>query len=70
MSISPIACSITAASALVDVARESFVAGLQLTSAAAGVIAAGIAVLAAVALRDSGSPQQEKQEPEPEPACC
>jgi DHA2 family multidrug resistance protein-like MFS transporter len=59
-----------AASALVDVARESFVAGLQLTSAAAGVIAAGIAVLAAVALRDSGSPQQEKQEPEPEPACC
>jgi DHA2 family multidrug resistance protein-like MFS transporter len=43
---------------------------LQLTSAAAGVIAAGIAVLAAVALRDSGSPQQEKQEPVAEPACC
>jgi DHA2 family multidrug resistance protein-like MFS transporter len=57
-----------AAAAVVDVAREAFVAGLQLTSAAAGVIAAGIAVVAAVALRDSGSPQQE--EPEAEPAYC
>jgi MFS transporter, DHA2 family, multidrug resistance protein len=56
-----------AAAALVDVAREAFVAGLQLTSAAAGVIAAGIAVVAAVALRDSETPQQE---PEPEPAYC
>jgi MFS transporter, DHA2 family, multidrug resistance protein len=55
-----------AATALVDVAREAFVTGLQLTSAAAGVIAASIAVLAAVALRDSGSPQPA----EPEPACC
>ncbi len=55
-----------AASALVDVAREAFVTGLQLTSAAAGVIAASIAVLAAVALRDSGPPQPA----EPEPACC
>jgi DHA2 family multidrug resistance protein-like MFS transporter len=55
-----------AATALVDVAREAFVTGLQLTSAAAGVIAAGIAVLAAVALRDTGSPQPE----EPEPVCC
>jgi DHA2 family multidrug resistance protein-like MFS transporter len=55
-----------AASALVDVARDAFVTGLQLTSAAAGVIAASIAVLAAVALRDSGSAQPA----EPEPACC
>jgi MFS transporter, DHA2 family, multidrug resistance protein len=53
------------------VAREAFVTGLQLASAAAGVIAAGIAVLAAVALRDSGSPQQqEEQEPEADPAYC
>jgi MFS transporter, DHA2 family, multidrug resistance protein len=59
-----------AATSLVDVAREAFVTGLQLSSAAAGVIAAGIAVLAAVALRDSRSPQQEQQEPEPEPAYC
>jgi DHA2 family multidrug resistance protein-like MFS transporter len=57
-----------AAAALVDVAREAFVSGLQLTSAVAGVIAAGIAVVAAVALRDSGSPHQE--EPEAEPAYC
>jgi DHA2 family multidrug resistance protein-like MFS transporter len=56
-----------AAAALVDVAREAFVAGLQLTSAAAGVIAAAIAVVAAVALRDSEAPQQE---PEREPAYC
>jgi DHA2 family multidrug resistance protein-like MFS transporter len=56
-----------AAAALVDVAREAFVAGLQLTSAAAGVIAASIAVVAAVALRDG---EAEEREPEPEPACC
>jgi DHA2 family multidrug resistance protein-like MFS transporter len=56
------------AAALVDVAREAFVSGLQLTSAVAGVIAAGIAVVAAVALRDSGSPNEEQ--PEAEPVCC
>jgi DHA2 family multidrug resistance protein-like MFS transporter len=56
-----------AAAALVDVAREAFVAGLQLTSAAAGVIAAAIAVVAAVALRDSEAPRQE---PEREPTYC
>jgi DHA2 family multidrug resistance protein-like MFS transporter len=56
-----------AAAALVDVAREAFVAGLQLTSAAAGVIAAGIAVVAAVALREG---EAEQREPEPEPAYC
>jgi DHA2 family multidrug resistance protein-like MFS transporter len=56
-----------AATALVDVAREAFVAGLQLTSAAAGVIAAGIAVVAAVALRDG---EAQRQEPEPEPSYC
>jgi DHA2 family multidrug resistance protein-like MFS transporter len=56
-----------AAAALVDVAREAFVAGLQLTSAAAGVIAASIAVVAAVALRDG---EAEQREPEPEPAYC
>jgi DHA2 family multidrug resistance protein-like MFS transporter len=54
-----------AATALVDVARDAFVAGLQLTSAVAGVIAAVIAAVAAVALRDS-----EPQEPEREPAYC
>jgi DHA2 family multidrug resistance protein-like MFS transporter len=59
------------AAVLVDVAREAFVAGLQVTAAGAGVIAAAIAVVAAVALRDSGAPQQqEASEPEPEPACC
>ena len=51
------------ATALVDVARDAFVAGLQLTSAAAGVIAAVIAVVAAVALRDSGPQQQQQEEP-------
>jgi len=55
-----------AASALIDVAREAFVAGLQLASAASGVIAAGIAVVAAVALREN-APQPE---PEREPAYC
>jgi DHA2 family multidrug resistance protein-like MFS transporter len=59
------------AAVLVDVAREAFVAGLQVTAAGAGVIAAAIAVVAAVALRDSGAPQQqEASEPEAEPACC
>jgi MFS transporter, DHA2 family, multidrug resistance protein len=57
-----------AATALVDVARDAFVAGLQLTSAVAGVIAAVIAVVAAVALRD-GEPQQQ-DESEREPAYC
>jgi DHA2 family multidrug resistance protein-like MFS transporter len=58
------------AAALVDVAREAFVAGLQLTAGAAAVIAAGIAVVAAVALRDGGSQQQEVPEPQAEPAYC
>jgi DHA2 family multidrug resistance protein-like MFS transporter len=39
------------ADALLDVARHAFVAGLQLTSGIAAVVAAAIAVLAAVALR-------------------
>jgi DHA2 family multidrug resistance protein-like MFS transporter len=56
-----------AATALVDVAREAFVAGLQLTSAAAGAIAAGIALVAAVGLRDR---EAQQQEPEPEPTYC
>lgn len=59
------------AAVLVDVAREAFVTGLQVTAAGAGVIAAAIAVVAAVALRDSGAPQQqEAPEPEAEPVCC
>ncbi len=44
------------AAALLDVARESFVAGLQLTSSVAAVVAAVIAVIAAVGLRDAGTP--------------
>ncbi|AEA24865.1 major facilitator superfamily MFS_1 [Pseudonocardia dioxanivorans CB1190] len=55
------------AEALLATARASFVAGLQLTSGVAAVVAALIAVVAAVALRDrpatSGSP-----EPDPVPA--
>ncbi len=41
--------------ALLDLARESFVAGLQLSSLAAAIVAAGIAVVAAVALRGKAS---------------
>jgi MFS transporter, DHA2 family, multidrug resistance protein len=59
-----------AATALVDVAQDAFVTGLQLTSAVAGVIAAGIAVVAAVALRDSKDSAAPQQEPEREPTYC
>lgn len=41
---------------LLSVAQESFVAGLQLTSLVAAVIAAAIAVVAAVALREPAPP--------------
>lgn len=43
------------AEVLLATARESFVAGLQLTSGAAAIVAAVIAVVAAVALRDTGT---------------
>jgi DHA2 family multidrug resistance protein-like MFS transporter len=41
-----------AGTALLDAARTAFVSGLHLTSAVAAVIAVGLAVLAAVALRE------------------
>jgi DHA2 family multidrug resistance protein-like MFS transporter len=58
--------------ALLDTAREAFVAGLQLTSAGAAVIAAVIAVVAVVALREPGEqPTYEPAEaPDAEPAPC
>ena len=40
---------------LLDVAREAFTQGLQVTAFASTVIAAGMAVLAAVALRRAGA---------------
>jgi MFS transporter, DHA2 family, multidrug resistance protein len=46
----------SSADALLDVARHAFVAGLQLTSAIAAVVAAAIAVVAAVALRRPVTP--------------
>jgi DHA2 family multidrug resistance protein-like MFS transporter len=46
----------SSADALLDVARRAFVAGLQLTSAIAAVVAAAIAVVAAVALRRPVTP--------------
>lgn len=58
------------ATALVDVARDAFVAGLQLTSAVAGVIAAVIAVVAGVALRDNEPQPQPQEEPDREPVYC
>jgi DHA2 family multidrug resistance protein-like MFS transporter len=45
--------------ALLGVAREAFVAGLQLTSVAAAVVAGVIAVVAAVALREPAEPAAE-----------
>ncbi|MCX6462197.1 MAG: MFS transporter [Pseudonocardiales bacterium] len=50
---------------LLSVAQESFVAGLQLTSLVAAVIAAAIAVVAAVALREPALPATP-----PDPAVC
>ena len=47
------------ATALLGVAQQAFVTGLQVTSAAAGVIAAVVAVVAAVALRESAAPTDE-----------
>lgn len=50
--------------AVLDVAREAFVSGLQITSAAAGVVAAVIAVVAAVALKTQ-EPAEAEVEQEP-----
>lgn len=54
--------------AVLDVAREAFVSGLQITSAAAGVVAAVIAVVAAVALKTQ-EPAEPEVEQEPALAC-
>ena len=44
---------------LLDTAREAFVAGMQLSAAIAAVVAAGLAVMALVALRSVGLPGSE-----------
>jgi MFS transporter, DHA2 family, multidrug resistance protein len=49
-----------AGAVLLGVAREAFVAGLQLTSAGAAVLAAAVAVVAAVALRGPGHPASDE----------
>jgi DHA2 family multidrug resistance protein-like MFS transporter len=63
-----------AGAALLGVAREAFVAGLQLTSAGAAVLAAVIAIVAAVALREPSHPASDEApvdelQQEPTPVC-
>jgi DHA2 family multidrug resistance protein-like MFS transporter len=64
---------------LLGVAREAFVTGLQVTSAAAGLLAAVTAVVAAVALRRTPQPEEphgdaadapQASHQEPVTACC
>jgi DHA2 family multidrug resistance protein-like MFS transporter len=52
---------------LMDVAREAFVAGLQVTSAAAAVLAGVTAIVAAVALRQVSAAGHAEEEPTGEP---
>jgi DHA2 family multidrug resistance protein-like MFS transporter len=58
-----------AGTALIDAANAAFVSGLQLTSVVAAVIAAGLAVLAAVALRETAAPEEPAAKPVPAELC-
>ena len=56
--------------ALLDAAQSAFVAGMQLTAVIAAVIAFGLSVLAAVALRPRPAPEPPAVEPAPVPVPC
>ena len=47
--------------ALLEIAREAFVRGMQLSSAIAAVVAVGLALLAVVALRSQGIPSAQSE---------
>jgi DHA2 family multidrug resistance protein-like MFS transporter len=52
---------------VLDVAREAFVAGMQLTSGIAAVVAVGLAVLAVISLRGQSLGGDEPHGPSPAP---
>jgi DHA2 family multidrug resistance protein-like MFS transporter len=62
-----VAGEVPGGAALLSAAQQAFVSGLQFTSVVAAVIAAGVAVLAAVALREP-TPAEPVAEPTPCPA--
>ena len=58
--------------ALLDVARQAFTQGLQLTFAVSAAVAIGIAILAAVLLRHVGAGSEPEEQPAPsqDGSCC